>query len=54
LLRAQALLEQTALSITDVAVACGFTSPAHFATVYRRAFGLPPSAARRASSKDRL
>jgi len=44
--RAKALLEQTSMSVTDIAVACGFVSPAHFATAYRRAFGHAPSAAR--------
>ena len=47
--RAKALLEQTALSVTEVAIACGFPSPAHFATTYRRAFGVSPSAQRLAS-----
>jgi transcriptional regulator GlxA family with amidase domain len=44
--RARSLLGQTALSVTEVAVACGFTSSAHFSTAYRRLFGQAPSASR--------
>jgi len=44
--RAKTLLDQTAMSVTEVAVASGFASPAHFATAYRRAFGAPPSVQR--------
>jgi transcriptional regulator GlxA family with amidase domain len=36
------LLEQTALSITDVALASGFVSPGHFSRCYRGRFGHPP------------
>ena len=44
--RAKALLRQTAMPITDVALACGFTSPTHFSTAYRRRFDRPPRAER--------
>jgi len=47
--RARTLLEQTAMSVTEVAVANGFASPAHFATAYRRAFGAAPSGHRAAT-----
>ncbi len=43
--RAKELLEVTpARSVTEVALACGFTSSAHFATVFRKATGQTPSA----------
>jgi len=40
--RARELLHLTTMSVTEVAVACGFRSAAHFSTCYRRAFGRPP------------
>ena len=40
--RARLLLTQTAMPILQVAVACGFTSAAHFARSYRSLFGHPP------------
>ncbi|WP_413864637.1 GlxA family transcriptional regulator, partial [Albidovulum sp.] len=40
--RARGLLMQTELSVTEVAVACGYRSMSHFAKVYRAAFGHPP------------
>lgn len=40
--RARALLMQTELSVTEVAVACGYRSMSHFAKVYRAAFGHAP------------
>ena len=40
--RARHLLVQTEMSILDVALACGFESPGHFARVYRTAFGVTP------------
>ncbi len=43
---ARRLLRQTALSVTEVATACGFESPAHFSRAYRARHGLPPSADR--------
>ena len=43
--RAKALLEaEPSRRVTEVALACGFTSSAHFATVFRRAMGKAPSA----------
>lgn len=49
--RARVLLRQTSLSIAEVAVACGFAAPAHFARVYRRRFGDAPSAERSPPSR---
>lgn len=43
--RAKAMLgADPARPVTEVALACGFTSSAHFATVFRRATGKAPSA----------
>jgi AraC family transcriptional regulator, glycine betaine-responsive activator len=44
--RARTLLTQTAMPITDVSVACGFTTAAHFSTAYRHQFGCSPSTER--------
>ncbi len=44
--RSRELLLQTAMSIMQVAVACGFQSPPHFSKCYRAQFGHPPSAER--------
>lgn len=41
--RARSLVTQTALLLTEVAVACGFASPVHFSRAYRARFGMPPS-----------
>lgn len=45
--RAHNLLEQTDLSVTEVALTSGFRSLEHFSRVYRKAFGCPPSRDRR-------
>lgn len=45
--RSRDLLLQTAMSITDIATACGFQSPPHFSKSYRNQFGHPPSFERR-------
>ncbi len=44
--RARELLLQTAMSIMEIAVACGFQSPPHFSKCYRTLFGHTPSAER--------
>ncbi len=49
--RARLLLRQTALSITEVALSCGFVSVPHFTTRYHRLFGLSPRHERHAPSK---
>lgn len=46
LLRAQNLLVQTDLSITEVAIACGFQSTSHFCRVFRGQFGTSPQGQR--------
>ena len=40
--RARALLRQTAMPVTDIGIACGFTSASHFSTAYRSRFGHAP------------
>jgi AraC family carnitine catabolism transcriptional activator len=50
LAKAHALLQQTDLPVTEVAVSAGFASPEHFSRVYRATFGRPPSADRRQST----
>jgi len=45
--RARVLLETTDLAITDVAFETGYQSPAHFARLFRRHYGMTPTAYRR-------
>jgi AraC family transcriptional regulator len=45
---ARRLMERTTLSFADISVATGFCDQAHLARVFRRYFGLTPSAYRRA------
>lgn len=40
--RARNLLMQTEMSVIEIALACGFTSAAHFSKCYRGAFGTTP------------
>ncbi len=40
--RARGLLTQTAMSVLDVALACGFVSASHFSKCYREFFGKTP------------
>lgn len=44
--QARALLRQTAMPVTGVAIACGFGSAAHFTTAFRNRFGHTPRAER--------
>ncbi|MCS0503932.1 GlxA family transcriptional regulator [Ancylobacter mangrovi] len=48
--RARELLRLSVLPITDVGLACGFQSAAHFSTAYARRFGRPPSTERRTAA----
>jgi len=48
--KAHQLLQQTALSVTDVAFSCGFSSPEYFCRLYRAFFGCSPSRDRRQST----
>ena len=45
--RAREMLRLSPLPVTDVGLACGFQSAAHFSTAYARRFGRPPSGERR-------
>ena len=47
LYRARALLNQTAMSVLDVALACGFVSASHFSKCYREFFHRTPREERR-------
>ena len=49
LTRAHALLQQTDLSVTEIAISAGFGSLEHFCRVYRRQFGCRPRDDRRQS-----
>lgn len=46
--RAQHMLRNPDLSLTEVAASCGFASPAHFSRTFRQAVGQPPGAWRAA------
>jgi AraC family carnitine catabolism transcriptional activator len=48
--RARALLQYTDMPVSEVAVACGFGSPAHFSRTYVEWAGRAPSAERRAET----
>ena len=44
--RARALLTETSLPVSEVALACGFVSPSHFADAFRRRYAVSPTEAR--------
>jgi AraC family carnitine catabolism transcriptional activator len=48
--KAHQLLQQTPLSVTDVALSCGFSTPEYFCRLYRELFGCSPSSDRRQST----
>jgi len=48
--KAHQLLQQTDLPVTEVAFACGFSSPEYFCRLYRRMFDCSPSKDRRQST----
>ncbi|MCF8159173.1 MAG: GlxA family transcriptional regulator [Polaromonas sp.] len=52
--KARGLLLQTAMSVMEVAVACGFQSPPHFSKCYRNMFGYTPSAERQNSRNNAM
>jgi AraC-like DNA-binding protein len=51
---AKRLLLQDEHNITEVALACGFASSAHFTSAFRRAFGTTPSAYRQLISEKSI
>ena len=48
--KAHQLLQQTELSVTEVALSCGFSSPEYFCRLYRAFFRCSPSRDRRQST----
>ncbi len=52
LARARNLLMQTGLSVIEVALACGFSSPSHFSKCYRAHYGTTPYRERGIRSAD--
>lgn len=52
LARARNLLMQTELSVINVALACGFSSPSHFSKCYRAQYGTTPYRERGAHGMD--
>jgi transcriptional regulator GlxA family with amidase domain len=51
--RSRDLLHQSSARITEIAVACGFSSASHFTRVYRESYGATPSMDRNASKEPR-
>ena len=49
---ARNLLRQSALSVTEISIACGFASSSHFARCYREEFNIAPTSDRRARQSD--
>ena len=41
--RARSLLRHSDMSVTQVSIACGFSSAAYMSTIYKQEFGTPPS-----------
>ena len=50
LAKADELLQQSALSLLDIAMLAGFSSAAHFTRCFTQKYGLPPSRRRRGSA----
>lgn len=50
--KADELVQQTALSMLDIALVTGFASAAHFSRLYAERFGMPPLRRRRVARKD--
>ena len=48
--RAAELLRDTRQPVTQIATACGYTSPGQFAAAFRRRYGMPPTQFRRLAS----
>ncbi len=51
--RGRALLQQTSLSVMEVALACGFVSATHFSRCFRRVYGHSPRQERRGHLPER-
>ena len=50
--KADELVQQTALSMLDVALVTGFASAAHFSRLYAARFGMPPARRRQATRRE--
>lgn len=50
--RARMLVNETAMPVLDIAVACGFVSASHFSRVYKQYFGHSPRTEREAAKSD--
>jgi transcriptional regulator GlxA family with amidase domain len=50
--RSRELLRQSPATITEIAVACGFSNASHFTRAYRANYGTTPSADRKSSKGD--
>lgn len=50
---ARKFLEQSPLSILDIAMATGFSSAAHFSSAFRKQFGMPPGRSRADAARER-
>jgi AraC family transcriptional regulator len=48
MLQAQRLIRETSRSLIEIALEVGYTSPSHFAQVFRRMVGLTPTEFRNA------
>ena len=48
MVKAQALISQSRLPLTDIAMACGFSSASHFSNRFRSVMGMTPSQLRAA------
>ena len=48
MLQAQRLIRETSWSLIEIALEVGYTSPSHFAQVFRRMVGLTPAEFRNA------
>jgi len=48
MLHAQQLIRETSRSLIEIALEVGYTSPSHFAQVFRRAVGVAPTQFRNA------
>jgi transcriptional regulator GlxA family with amidase domain len=52
--RAQDMLRQKKLPVTNIALACGFTSSAYFSAAYRSHFGYSPRMERHVSARSHV
>ena len=46
------MLRETHLSITEIAMACGFSSQSYFTKIFRETYGLTPGLYRKSAAAD--